>query len=111
METPVTLPFIVIYVDFVGTLNGNLMYTLLNQLYMRNYQKMKKNSQNYLKEGTPYNVTWGKPYSDLLMKREREKLVIEEYVLDLVDPDVEEFDQLWEEEEKKKRIKSVVLVV
>lgn len=73
--------------------------------------KNEKNSQNYLKEGTPYNVTWGKPYSDLLMKREREKLVIEEYILDLVDPDVEEFDQLWEEEEKKKRIKSVVLVV
>lgn len=58
----------------------------------------------------------GKPDSDLLMKREREESVTEEDVLDLVDPDVDKFDQQWEEEEKKRweeeekkrRLKSVV---
>lgn len=79
------------------------------------HKKLAKNedrkvNQNHLREGTPYNVTWGKPDSDLLMKREREELVTED-VLDLVDPEVDKFDQQWEEEEKKRRLKSVVFVV
>jgi hypothetical protein len=88
---PSNIPYYCNLCGFRGSTRKQFDLHLTKSALHKKLTKNENTCPEYLSEGTPYNVTWGSPNSDLLMGRDKKTKEMEnsEDVLDLVDPDMD----------------------